>query len=350
MNDSGAGEIMMPITRKVSSIFDPLVVIVKRYEYKLLVQIWSVCVLIFTVMSIIVNLVPPESEFTVNQLINATQENYGHIIFTTHRYHTNCLYYAGNSVRLYAESGTNLQVEVLMQSNESIYDEYSFRRFTDILNSGEIAISRNIAVRNNLRIGDKITISYPAFYNDIQVVITDFFDDAFGIRRPHLNNGVAIMGYDHLIAENTHMFVSFVSYETILGDDFIFFTQNQGIIEMSEKIRLLWLDIVFAIVIPIVILCAIQLFACFFFVVKSCASYYNRHIMLGRRTASLKNEVRVDCLMIYLPIAVIAFLINTVVVRITLGHIFSYTALILFIFQCLTVFSSYRLTLRKILR
>jgi len=135
-----------------------------------------------------------------------------------------------------------------------------------------------------------------------------------------------------------------------MGSEHAFFTQKEGRIDVIENINKLWITILTSLVIPIIILCITQFVACHIFIVEKCASYYKRHLLLGRRVSYIKNEIRIDCTVISLPVALIAFLINTVTVRITLGYTLSFSAIYLFIFQCLIFILSCKIISNKIVR
>jgi hypothetical protein len=251
---------------------------------------------------------------------------------------------------LFSDNGYKLQCEVLMQSDKAIYNEYSFSRYTNTLSSDEIAISKNLAIKYGLKIGDYIIITYPAFSNEIRVEIVDFIDAVYGISRVYSQNGVVILGYNHVIAENTNIFICFISDEATKGSEHAFFTQNQGRVDVVENTNKLWIAIITSLIIPIIILCIVQFVVCYIFIAEKCASYYKRHLLLGRRISSIKNEVKIDCVMIFLPIALIAFLINTITVRITLGYVLSFSAIYLFIFQFLIFILSCKIISNKIAR
>ena len=290
----------------------------------------------------------PAAEYNIKQLYFMIRENYAYVILTPHGYHSNCFYYVGSSMSLFSDEGRRLQAEVLMQSNDSGYNEYSFRRYTRRLSSYEIAISRNLAMRNRLILGDFVVVSYPAFPEDVRFVIADIFSDAFGIIRPHSSGGVAIIGNNQIVAENTPLFISFVGDDVMMGNDFIFFIQNQGIIDISEMIRDLSMSIFTGFAIPILIMCIIQLIICSFFILGNSASYYHRLLLFGRCLMSIKNEIRIDCIVVSLPIALATLVANLVTIRIALGYSFSHSALLLILLQCLTVIVSYRIILKKI--
>ena len=319
--------------------------ILARYEYNLLLKIWGACSLIFLIMSVIMT---PAAEFNLRQIINASQENYDFVFITLNRYHTNSFFFVGNSMELVTENGRRLNSEILMQSNLSEYNDGGFRQYTRILASYEIAISANLARRTNLNIGDYLIVRYPAFQEDMSIVVADIFNDAFGIRRPHEDGSVAIIGYIPLVAENTREFVSFVDESVVIGEDFVFFTQNQWMSEMVEKIRDLWIETITTLFIPIILLCLVQLFACLFFVVGSCSIYYHRLLLLGRRVFLVRNEIRIDCITVTLPIVFVSLFVNAAVVGFRFGSLFSFATVALLLFQCLTVVLSYRICLWKV--
>ena len=138
------------------------------------------------------------------------------------------------------------------------------------------------------------------------------------------------------------------SDEATMGSEHAFFTQHQGRIDVVENINKLWITIIIWLIIPIIILCVTQFAVCYIFIVEKCASYYKMHLLLGRRISSIKNEIKIDCVMISLPTALTAFLINTITVRITLGYVLSFSAIYLFIFQCLIFILSCKIISNKV--
>lgn len=322
-----------------------LKVILQKYEYSLLLKIWGACSVIFLVAGIIIT---PAAEFTLRQIINTQQDNYDFVFITMNKFHTNSFFFVGNSMEMTAENGQRLNSEILMQSNFSNYNEDGFRGHTRVLASNEAAISVNLARRANLSIGDYLTVRYPASQEDIYVVVVDYFGDAFGIRRPHEEGSVIIIGYIPLVAENTRDFISFVDESVVLGDDFVYFVQNQWMLEISEKMRGLWTQTITNLFIPIILMSLLQLIACVIFVVWNCMSYYHRLLLNGRRISLVKNEIRIDCIIVALPIIFVSLLVNATIVYFRFGSVFSLVSAVLLIFQCFTVILSYQLCLRKI--
>jgi len=334
----------MFITRKPQSLSEGFLDIINKYEYKLLLKLWCGCVLLFGVMGIIVS---PVAEFTLKQLNNSLRDNYDYIFFTAHEYKSNNFYYVGNTMDIITSNGNKLQVEIIMQSDKSTYDELSFRQYTNILLADEVAISKNLALKNRLKIGDSIAISYPAFLNEIKVTVIEIFDEAFGLMRPHSKNNVVILGYNPLIAKNTSVFVSFVSDEAV-NNDYVYFTQNLKMIDVRDNTKTTAANTVTSLIMPIIILCFIQLFTCYIFTVRICASYYHGNLMFGRCVQLIKKEITIDCFVIYLPVALIALLINTFVIKISFGYVSNVSSMCLFISQYLTAILTRDLLLKRI--
>ena len=332
------------MTKKMSK---KIRIIIANYDFKFISIIWIGCIIVLSFFGILFS---TNAEFSVRQIKYTLRENYEHVFFSENGYHTNCFHYAGNSVTLFTEDKVRLQSEVLVQSDKSTYNYNSFRRYTNILSPGEIAISKNLARTHGLKIGDNISIVHPSSVENFQVVIVNFFDDTFGLRRTFMGNAVVILGYNQLIAENTLEFVSFITDDIFSSDDAMYFLQDRGIIILNELIVSLIREIFVRLMLPILIIGIMQYFVCYYFIIKICGYYYFKQQLFGRRISETKQEVLTDCFLIVIPIALAGLLVNSISTEILLGYAISITALTLFIFQCMCIILSFKMISYRITR
>ena len=186
----------------------------------------AIVLLIFTLISLFLIIT---LAFSVNkycmQLNSLIQSGYDYSVTTQEPVFENDYYKfnAGIDFALSADSQTSLNADIIMQIDKSTYTDLVYWN-AEFLGTHGIAVSKNIANRNDLHLGDKLYSKHIVNGEICEYVIEQIIPETVFVRAntdKMYSNGIIIMGYD---AE----YVNNITYNCVV------FT-NENIDELTAK-------------------------------------------------------------------------------------------------------------------
>ena len=111
--------------------------------------------------------------------------------------------YPDTSIQLFTSSNERIAVTCLMQDANVSYTMPQFP-VDDLTDSGSVVISRNVAEKYHINIGETIQAEVPYSSERKSIVVRNISDTEYDISNPNIDNGigVAYLGYDEDYREN----------------------------------------------------------------------------------------------------------------------------------------------------
>lgn len=172
-------------------------------------------ILLFTIASFLLNLFMMMSVNRACVQLNVLlQSDYDYSITTQEPIHENDYYQfnAGIDFALSTDAETSLNVDIIMQSPDTLYTNLVYWN-ADALSTYGIAISKNIAKSYNLHLGDNLYSKHIVNNTVCEYSIEQILPDVVNVRAAQskgYRNGIIIMGYDEQYVDNiTHHSIVF---------------------------------------------------------------------------------------------------------------------------------------------
>ena len=201
---------------------------------------------------------------------------------------------AGISFSLSADSQKSLNAEVIMQSSDSEYSDLVSWNVHSLKKNG-IAVSRGLMRSYGLHVGDRLYSKHTVSGEMTEYMIEVILPELSSVRElggPRLSDGVIIMGYDALYADNlTHSSVVFTNARIEdLSDDMS--NMPEGIVYRSDEMRRLIKTMVpylaLFLALAVLLTCAHSVV-----LTKSVSHNFRRLVILGSRKGALNKAFAV---------------------------------------------------------
>lgn len=173
--------------------------------------ITSLFSILYLAFNIVLLLFLNDSSIQLNALLRS---DYEYSLVTQNPVGTNDYYLFNASIEFAptAESGTRLNADVIMQTESSSYTDI-VRWNAKKLSSNSVAISRNLARSNDIKLGDKVYSKHIVTGEICEYTVEEILSDVETIRvssKKNNSNGIVIMSCDEAYIENiSHRVVVF---------------------------------------------------------------------------------------------------------------------------------------------
>ena len=126
-------------------------------------------------------------------------------------------YYMNKSLGL-KYKGEKVIADVLMYKSNKTYTIAPFNNYTSIKNN-EMVISRNIANKYNLKLGDTIVVSSSLYDDTLEYCIKEIIEPAYCFTEEYFveDKGIIILGNSSALIESNNMSIAFISAEESLS-------------------------------------------------------------------------------------------------------------------------------------
>ncbi len=127
------------------------------------------------------------------------------IAFSYVKYEDECFLNFNGSMLMVNQNSLRIDADILMA-----YSNYNYQNnvleFKGNLNDGECAISGNLLKENNLKIGDKISVSG----SDVSFTISKILPSQSGIDKNYLHKGIIVLSENSKLMDRKFVYVSFL--------------------------------------------------------------------------------------------------------------------------------------------
>ena len=144
-------------------------------------------------------------------------------------------FYYLTQIHIYGGKEKNVDCDILMTDPQTDYGVNALS-FRGTLEAGTCAVSRDLAVRDGLKIGDVATVSG----TDISFRVAAYLPAQAGLDRNYLHDGIVILAYEEDLLARQYSFVSFSlngdGFQTGSGDVFLHLRRQER--EQAAKLAL----------------------------------------------------------------------------------------------------------------
>lgn len=150
------------------------------------------------------------------KILNSTDSSYV-CSYYGNSYFKDDFYYMNKSLGL-KNNGEKIIADVLMYKSDKTYTVAPFSNYTSIKNN-EMVISRNVANKYSLKIGDTIVVSSSLYDNTFEYCIKEIIEPAYCFTEESFveDKGIIILGNNSTLIESNNMSVAFIGAEESLN-------------------------------------------------------------------------------------------------------------------------------------